>query len=501
MVPNVSFVRKEIAKLLDQYTLIRDVLSGSVTVKNKGTTYLPKPNPNDTSKENAARYRAYLQRAVFYNVARRTLNGLVGQVFNRPPVIEVPNILDNVIANSSGTGVNITQQAKKAVSLTLAYSRCGLFIDYPDVDNENGVSIADLQSGRIRPTISLYHPTEIINWRLTERGAEEILSLVVLFELWPNFDDGFEIKNSGQYRVLRLNEQGFYEVELWREIVPTEFKEGSKDKKDYQLSHTFIPKGPDGNPLTEIPFTFIGSENNDSLPDNPNFYDLCDLNIAHYRNSADYEESCYICGQATPVATGLTEEWIKEVFKDNKLEMGSNAVVMLPKEATFQLHQAEANTMIKEAMDGKERQMVAIGAKLVENKTVQRTATEATLEATSENSTLTTTANNVSAAFKIALEWCAFFMGADEAEIKFELNTEYDITKLTPEARKQAISEWQSGATTFGEMRSILRKAGAATLDDDEALTEIQKETDTKLANEVKRTTALSVGKQTTPVE
>lgn len=473
--PNVAFIRPELSKLLPQYYLIRDCISGEPTIKGAKSLYLPMPNAEDQSKENKARYENYLKRAVFYNVTRRTLNGLVGQVFMRDPVVKVPSLLNPVVENASGTGVSLSQQSKKTLSLALAYSRAGLLVDYPEV-HEGGATVADLEAGRVRPTITTYSPQEIINWRLTERGAEEILSLVVLAESYTFADDGFEMKNAAQFRVLKLDENGEYVMEIWSEPTPTAWAGDKTPKGNFQRTKEIRPKGSDGLPLREIPFTFVGSENNDPQPDNPNLYDLASINVAHYRNSADYEESCFIVGQPTPVLTGLTEEWVKDVLKGT-VAFGSRGGIPLPVGGDAKLLQATENTMIKEAMEAKERQMVALGAKLVEQKQVQRTAFEAKVEATSEGSTLSSTAKNVQAAYAWALKWCAKFVGVPDTAIVFELNTDFDIARMTPEERAQAIKEWQSGAITFEEMRSVLRKSGTATEDDAAAKEKIAKDT------------------------
>lgn len=474
--PNVSFVRPELSKLLPMYYLIRDAIAGEPTIKAARTTYLPMPNAHDQSKENKARYDAYVARAVFYNVARRTLFGLVGQVFMREPVIKVPSLLNPLVANATGSGINLTQLSKKAVSLNLAYSRGGVLVDYPTTEGQGGASIADLESGNIRPTLYVYAPTEIINWRTIDRGAEEVLSLVVIFETWCAGDDGFEMKMAGQFRVLRLDENGEYVHEIWREPSPTKADGTKVPKGNYRLHETFRPTDSTGKRLREIPFMFFGSENNDPNPDNPNFYDLASLNIAHYRNSADYEESCFIVGQPTPVLTGLTEEWVNNVLKGT-VNFGSRGGIPLPAGADAKLLQAEENTMLKEAMDTKERQMVALGAKLVEQKEVQRTATEAELEAASEGSSLASATKNVSAVFEWALKWAARWVGQSDAGVKFELNTDFDIARMTPEERQELLKEWQMGAITFEEMRTGLRKAGVATEDDAAAKAKIAKDT------------------------
>ena len=49
------------------------------------------------------RYHQYKERAVFYNVVYRTLNGMTGQVFLREPVAELPNDLDAMVEDADVT--------------------------------------------------------------------------------------------------------------------------------------------------------------------------------------------------------------------------------------------------------------------------------------------------------------------------------------------------------------------------------------------------------------
>jgi len=124
-------------------------------------------------------------------------------------------------------------------------------------------------------------------------------------------------------------------------------------------------------------------------------------------------------------------------------------------------------------METKERQMVALGAKLVEQKEVQRTATETKIESTSEGSILASCAINVSTVLTQALKMCAMYMGLNDAKILYKLNSDFDINKMSPEAQAKYIDAWQKSAITFKEMRAGLKKGGMATEDDDKAETEI----------------------------
>lgn len=485
MAANVAFIRPELAAMLPKYRLIRDCLAGEDHIKKQGKVYLPMPNPADTSAENVARYNGYKTRAVFYNVTRRTVGGLTGQVFARDPVSEIPDQLDAIEKDATGTGVTAAQQSKRILNFVSSYGRSGVYVDYPDTGGET--TIADIQSGRVRPTITVCDPKTVINWRVMEFGALTKLALVVIAETWPFADDGFELKFGCQFRVMSLefaqdgegNPTGEprYRVDVWREPSPSVWNGQEIPKgKNFAIHSTYYPTGPNGENIDEIPFMFVGSENNDTEIDNPPIYDLASLNVAHYRNSADYEEACYVMGQPTYWFSGLTKEWVEDVLK-GQIRLGSWGGVMLPPNSQGGLLQMQPNTMPFEAMGHKENQMVALGAKLVEKKTVQRTATEAEQDEAAESSSLASMAKNVSAAMSWAFDWCAYFSGlGDEIECVYTLNTDFDLMKLTPAERLQTIKEWQGGALTFSEMRAVLRKGGVATEDDAEAKKKIDQE-------------------------
>jgi hypothetical protein len=120
-------------------------------------------------------------------------------------------------------------------------------------------------------------------------------------------------------------------------------------------------------------------------------------------------------------------------------------------------------------MQHKEKQMVALGARLAEQRNVVRTASEATIDHTTASSVLASTAKNVSAALTWALEWSGRFMSSSMGEMKFSLNTDFDIATMSPDDRRQLIMEWQAGALAWEELRTNLRKSGVASLDDEEA--------------------------------
>lgn len=461
--PNVSFVRPELRLKMREYTLINDALKGSFHVKAKGELYLPAPEPTNTT-EGKARYDTYRQRAVFYNVTKRTLDGLQGQLFARPPLIEVPSYLSTTVANMNGIGVNAMQQCKQTSGEVSAFGRAGLLTDFPTLEDGKEATRADLISGRVASTISFYSADQIINWRYYRDYTTKKLLFVILLEKREIYKPGeFTFTHGKQWRVLRLDESGYYMQELYY------------DNQSAPVM-TARPRDYDGNRLDYIPFEFIGAEDNDPDIDEAPMFSIADLNISHYRNSADFEDSTFFVGQATAVITGLTQAWVNDVMKGEPLRMGSRNAIPLPVGGDIKLVQADPNNLAAIGMEAKEKQMVALGAKLVENKQIARTATEAVQEQTAESSILMTIADNTSVAYAQAFAHAARFVSGDEPQIDFKINTAFEITTLNAAERAEAVKEWQMGALAWPELRQVLRRAGYATLTDDEAKKLIQEE-------------------------
>lgn len=489
----VHWRKPELEELMPEYELIRDALDGETAVKAKKTLYLPMPDGMNTKElYNQTRYAAYLKRAVYYNVTRRTLLALAGQVFMREPVVELPASLAYLADDATGTGVPLVQQAKITEEFVLAYSRSGLFIDYPV--REGPTTKAEMEGGFVRPTVYTYAPWEVINWRVRERGSREILTLVVLFETYSFEADMFEEKYAEQYRVLRLDESGDYVQEVWRESDPAEYNPKAKyhadADRDWYLHSSVKPTNFKGQPFKELPFTFVGTSNNDAVPDKPNFYDLASLNISHYRNSADLEESSFVMGQPTMVAVGLTRQWLDDVL-GGVVQIGARGGIPLPAGGDAKILQPVSNDLTMSLMERKERQMVALGAKLVEGPEVQRTAYETKVEASSDGSVLASSTRNVQRAFEFAIDICSQFVGTNEA-FKFELNSDFDITRLTPDEQFAAIKCWQDGALAFKEMRDVLKRAGVATMDDEVVKKEALAAREQDIAFQVKQVLAIS---------
>jgi len=472
--PNVGFIRPEVSSRLQKWRLVDDTIEGEDAVKARGETYLPKPETHVDATLNEKIYGKYKTRAVFFPVAGRTLAGLCGQVFSKPVVVDVPETLKLLIDDIDGGGTTLEQHSKRTLEAALKKGRAGLLADFPRTSaTDEVVTLADLQAGRVRPRVLFYTSNQIINWRETNIGGETVLSLLVLCEEKIIEDDGFETKSSPRWRVYKINpEAGGVTVAVWKKA------DDASDQVSYVVDEPEATVyGANQKPLPKIPWAWVGASNNDSTVDDSPMYPISQLNVAHYRNSADYEQNLFLVGQATPVFTGLTNEWVEKHIK-GKVTLGASTPVSLPQGAAASLLQAQANSLPMEGMKHKEDQMKAIGAKLIEPGAVQRTATEAEIEQTSEASVLSSVAKNVSAAYELALRHCSAFVGevAVADAVSVTLNSEFQISGLNAQERQEVMAAWQAGVLAWAEVREVYRRKNIATLDDDDARTIIEQE-------------------------
>lgn len=424
-----------------KWTVIEDVLKGELAVKAKGQTYLPLQNVETSTEKFNERYDVYIERAKLYNATARTLSGFVGQVFNKPPTQEFGS-LDYLQKDPCGTGVSIEQLAKSVLADIVSYGRCGVWIDFPKTGGS--YSQADVDAGLARPILKNYTAKDIINWRTKKRGARTILSLVVLRERVLVEDDDFVSQYNYQYRVLRLVND-VYTVKVykpWKEAESVEVR----------------PTDNDGKTFDEIPFVFGGIQENDAEVDEPPMYDMASLNIAHYRNSADYEEAVFMVGQPTVWYAGLDQPWITNVLK-GEFRLGSRGGLPLPPGGSAGILQVQSNTLVKEAMDQKESQMIALGARIVRESTVVKTATEVVGDKITEVSTLAAGARNTSAVLRKSFEFAQKFAGTN-LDIKFELSTDFDMATMTSQMLLAIVTAWQAGLMVSETVHDLFTRAG-----------------------------------------
>lgn len=430
------------SEALERWRITSAVVSGDQALK--ALKVLPYLNEADTTTENQARNKSYVERAVFYGVTGRTLDGLMGVAYKKDPTTQLPEYLQYLLTDCDGKRNSIYQKSQGALAKVLKTGRDGLMVDF---------------NNRLQqPVINSYAAESIINWDYDDTGR---LILVVLEES-VEVRDGYEVKHVMQWRELKLE----------NEVCAVSVYQKDKDGKPFQVQMI----DTDGNAVDSlvmrskskvldfIPFRFIGSRSNDATIDDVPLYSLAQLNVAHYRNSADYEDSVFYSGQAQPWMSGLTTEWIEHAeFK--KCYVGSRSPMILPEGGAFGFAQPQPNTLVYEAMEQKTRQMVALGARLLDASAVQMSATQSDNDKEASTSVLSMCAANVSEAIQTAISWCAILLDKvltkEEEQSSFKINQDYSKLMIDSQALASMVGAWQSGAIAVNDVREYLRKQGA----------------------------------------
>lgn len=451
----------DVTQALPKWQLVADCYAGEHRIKQMGEIYLPNPSPaKEIDEIRSARYRDYTKRAVFYNATRKTAKALVGLAFAKYPLFDAPDSLASLKDDIDGAGTSLVQHARRAMTMLLLKGRGGLLADFPV---SLGGSVA--QTKALKPVIKLYEPEQIINWRTTTYNGHKKLSLVVIKESYLVKDDGFKAEYGEQLLVLRLN-NGIATSQIYQKHSMQWVAGDELPIYDHAQRH-----------FDTIPFSFIGADDNDESIDDAPLYDLALLNLAHYRDSADYQESNFIAGQPTLFVTGVTAEWYRDFLEPNGgIHLGSRVGQILGQGATAQLLQATPNSANFEAMLHKEKQMISIGARLIAVGAQNKTATQAGAEIAEQTSLLATLCNNLSDAYTQCMGYLSRFVGVQD-KVTVTFNTNFMTNKMTSDERRQLIAEWQAGAISFGEMRDKLVEDEIATIENsDEARAQIGSE-------------------------
>jgi len=292
--------------------------------------------------------------------------------------------------------------------------------------------------------MTTYFPENIINWKTSKIDGRNKLSLVVLKEIMGKGGDEFKKEEQTIYRLLRLVsgpiqmvdgellEGLIFVVERWIKVEkpqkPDEFEKPQKPD-EFVLIDSVIPRLQGGNHLDYIPFTFIGTTTTNPKVEKSQLLDLVNVNLSHYRTSADLEHGRHF--------TALPTAWVAgfDVDKGNKLQVGSATAWVSDNpnaRAGFLEFSGAGLGSLEKAQDSKERLMAVLGARLLE---AQRQGVEAAealqLRQSGEGSVLLNVALSVSEGVTFALKAIADWFGIQEKSgIIFKLNTDFNVVKV-----------------------------------------------------------------------
>lgn len=421
---------------IKSWTMCRDVAGGTDDVKNKGSEYLPM-----LSGQDAAEYLAYKNRADFYGAFARSVQGIAGAVFRRPPTVELPEHYADYTDDITLQGLPFDVFARNVFDEVLTVGRVGVYADMPTE------GAADLP---LRPYAVMVAAENVINWRSrwSATHGRYILDMVVISETVDvGSGDPYQADQVDQVRVMEI-ENDVVVVRVYRENPETP----GNDK--WALHSEVVPQRL-GQPLNSLPFKFINATTVTPDTQKPPLLDLAHTNLSHYRTSADLEHGRHYTALPTP--------WVAGFPASTELRIGANVAWVSddPQAKAGMLEfTGQGLGALETAAEEKAKQMAVLGARMLESQPRGIEAADTVrLRQAGEAATVQGIINATEAGLQSLLGWLVWWGGGEMADATVEINRDVIDTTATPEELTAWTAALQSGAISYDTYYYLLQRA------------------------------------------
>lgn len=420
-----------------QWTMCRDVAAGSDQIKEKGAQYLPKLGGQDADE-----YEAYKRRADFYGAFGRTVQGIAGAVFRRPPTVEIPATMADYIDDVTLEGIPFDVFARMCFDEVLTVGRVGIYADMP------ADGAADLP---MRPYAVMVTAENLINWRSrwSSKFGRYILDMVVIKEcVSAAGDDEFAATEKDQYRVMSLVD-GRVVVDIWE---PKE--KNTAGKAEWVITSTTVPLRL-GQPLDRIPFRFINVTTLTPDVQKPPLLDLAHVNLSHYRSSADLEHGRHYTALPTP--------WVAGFPATTELRIGANIAWVSDDpnaKAGILEFTGQGLGALETAVEHKEKRMATLGARMLESQPRGVEAADTVrLRQAGEAATVQGMITAIESGLNDILGWMVWWGGGAQSDVTVEINRDVIDTTASPQELTAWTAALQSGSISYDTYYYLLQRS------------------------------------------
>lgn len=431
-------------KHLPQWKRCRDVIEGSDAVKKERERYLARPpGMHDEA------YDHYLERAIFFNVAGKTLELYLSLIFSKTATVHGFPEESTFLEDCDLQGNTLEEFLEQVTEEVLTVGRCGVLVDYVGVI-QNGMSLADAEREEARPYLVFYPAESIINWKTGRHGGKTIPDRIVLREPSGENEDSEEC----QYRELMI-EDGHYIARVWK-------KQALSNSEPWTISHTIVPL-MHGEPLRYIPFFFIDAVSGSPECHKPPLLDLVDINLGHYRTMADLEHGRFHSGLPTPIFAGFNFQ------QGERIKLGSTEGICsnMPDAKAYYLEfSGKGLEALERAAQQKEAWMVQLGAGLIDSyQKSQEAAQTLMIRRSGANATIGRIAMAVSESMSKVLKCMATWAGMNAQDVNIQLTTEYLPEQINPQEIAILLQAVQTGNYRRIDWLYRLKNAGIMSQD------------------------------------
>lgn len=412
-------------------------------------------------------YKFYVYNTRFFNAFERTVEVLIGFFFYRDPKVNIPSSMQPIMDNIDRRGSTFLDFAKKTAYEILRVGRCGVLVDYPRVVTERALTKADAKKLGLRPFLRFYKTEDIMNWEFTIIDNVRTLSRVVLRELvgpyaWtqtalvrvlelvPEDADEFGVPTAWHYQ------SSLFQLEKTKE---TFFMKRTGDMfNSAELLDQASPTKADGSFFTEIPFRFAGLTCDQTEVQRPPLLDIANLNIDHYRKSADISSALFHCAHPTPIFCGFT-------FDNNQtVRLGARQGITTKDPAAHASYlelNGQSITEIRKERDSIMMELSSAGAKIMINASAgsNQTAETSRIQASGDTAIMNTLSSTLSQFFTQLLTIMGQWL-QEAAAITVNMNREFLPYKMESQDILALVNAVMNDVIPMSDVLEALKNGG-----------------------------------------
>ena len=446
LLPASHLLHPEYVRRAGQWLKIRDAFEGEDAVKARGERYLPRRDKMEDDE-----YTSYKERAQFVNFVSRTIDALTSSIFRRKEVYKCPPSMEYLREVATPDGLTLRQLARWSTQESCLVARSGILLD---------MSPSPTPGKLAKPYLSRFTAENILSWDDDNPQPKWIL----LREKTKRYKNNvFSRAREESYLLLALDAQGYYCA-----CRPSEASLGNATDIQEVLNRTelrypliFQKK------LTYIPFWFIGALENTARVEKPLMLDIVNVNMAHYRGSANLETTRHYVGSPVYVIKSASEP-----AEDEILLISPSRVWDLGQDDNAEILEFKGTGLssLENGQEEKEEQLRTLGAVLLsqrKNAAARSSANDEDTQA-ARDATLSDVVECVTSAFQSILKTAAEWIGEDPESVLFYLNRHFSVPNIG--ARElRSLDTMLGKSLSAKDMYVLMRDAGWVTEETTEA--------------------------------
>lgn len=414
------------AAQLPAVTICRDVYGGTLAIREKGETYLPR-----FPKEESDAYADRLRRAVLYNGMTRAVRAYTGMVMRKP--LDLSGITDSGVLDH----LRNIDQAGREIDGFATDAFCDEMVDGHRVILVDMPPAATAARNRAEEGVRSPYWVDIPKSSILRFAVERINGKLVLTRFAYQYDSVEPDGEFGDKVVMGVREYTLGQVSLadgGQPQMAVTYREWRKDPKKQQDGWVEIAV-PDpvlrvsaSVPMTRIPVAVCYAARARMLVSEPPLLDLAHENIRHYQMRSDRD---------TALSIGCVPIFV-EIGGDDKAATawGPSVMLRVPQGGDLKVVETSGSSFdaTRDELRDIEQRMAAMSVAMLQRDTRAAETAEARRIDKSENdASLQTAADGLEDGLNQALDLHFEWLGLDRGEQAIRVNRDFEKMLLTPQ--------------------------------------------------------------------